>query len=62
MINFFCFAPDLEGPRLEIPDADAKRYRFEIDQVLKSIDSHFLYKNFSHFGQIVCLLHNFEVT
>ena len=40
---------------------DAKRHGFEIDQVLKSIDWHFLYQNFSHFGQVVCLLYEFEV-
>ena len=42
--------------------SDAKRHGFEIDHALKSIDWHFLYKNFSHFGQVVCLLHKFEVT
>ena len=40
----------------------ANRYRFKIDQVLKSIDWHFLYQSFSHFGQAVCLLYKFEVT
>ena len=41
---------------------DAKRHRFEIDQVLKSIDGHSVYQNFSHLGSVVCLLCRFEVT
>ena len=40
---------------------DAKSHVFEIDPVLKSILSRFLYQNFIHFGQVVCLLHGFEV-
>ena len=34
---------------------------FEIDLVLKSILWRFLYQNFIHFGQVVCLLYGFEV-
>ena len=33
---------------------------FEIDLVLKSILWRFLYQNFIHFGQVVCLLYGFE--
>ena len=58
----------LPGHPAELSDSvklllsDAKRYGFEIDQVLKSIDWHFLYQNFNYFGQVVCLLHKFERT
>ena len=58
----------LQGHPPELSDSvklllsDAKRHGFEIDHVLKSIDWHFLCKNFSHFGQVVCLLRKFEVT
>ena len=34
---------------------------FEIDLVLKSILGRFLYQNFIHFGQVVCVLQGFKV-
>ena len=39
----------------------AKSHVFEIDPVLKSIYWHFLCQNFVHFGQVLCLQHEFEV-
>ena len=58
---------DIPGHPAELSDSvkllltGAKSHVFEIDPVLKSIYWHFLCQNFVHFGQVVCLQHEFEV-
>ena len=44
--------------KLLLPNGSS--HGFEIDLVLKSILWRFLYQNFIHFGQVVCLLYGFE--
>ena len=71
MVWLFSWGSDcmtIQGHPHELSDSvkllltDDKRHGFEINQIFKSKDWHSLCQNFSHFGQVVFLLYEFEVT